>query len=403
MRGLPVQGRSRESIRTLYWALGTRLGSAVTQNLRGDLVAEITDRGLDVNNLDVKPSQTNAGQRPHTDPADIVGLLCINAAQSGGLSRIASTMAIYNAVLEDHPEYLEWLYRGFHHNLRGDASQAAPFGCTPKPIPVYRYYGGKLSCVFNASTIKEAQHRMGERVPESEMRAIDYMVDLARSDEYRLDMEFQPGDLQILNNYTVMHWRTEFQDWPQPERKRLLYRLWLKALDPRYALAHRIPGLAAARAEATPVPAVAEGTRPALCRPRDGRRLHHGLANRQGKDQCGHLWLRPFESPRRRLNPGSDSKWPGGQPACVSRTSPSQSLRARNACCSTRSPWGGPGQARMASVRCRPTRSARVGRPKAACGLRTKACPRRWMKAARAAGSLHQRRDGCGPRFRQRA
>jgi len=233
MRGLPVQGRSRESIRTLYWALGTRLGSAVTQNLRGDLVAEITDRGLDVNNLDVKPSQTNAGQRPHTDPADIVGLLCINAAQSGGLSRIASTMAIYNAVLEDHPEYLEWLYRGFHHNLRGDASQAAPFGCTPKPIPVYRYYGGKLSCVFNASTIKEAQHRMGERVPESEMRAIDYMVDLARSDEYRLDMEFQPGDLQILNNYTVMHWRTEFQDWPQPERKRLLFRLWLKALDPR--------------------------------------------------------------------------------------------------------------------------------------------------------------------------
>ena len=233
LRGLPVQGRSREVVRAMYWGLGTRLGHAVTQNLQGDLVAEITDRGLDVNNLDVKPSQTNAEQRPHTDPADIVGLLCINAAQSGGLSRIASTMAIYNAVLDEHPEYLEWLYRGFHHNLRGDASEAAPFGCTPRPIPVYRYYGGTLSCVFNASTIKEAQRRMGERAPESEMRAIDYMVDLARSDEYRLDMEFEPGDLQILNNYTVMHWRTEFQDWPQPERKRLLYRLWLKALDPR--------------------------------------------------------------------------------------------------------------------------------------------------------------------------
>src|SRR5688572_17345800 len=66
LRGLPVQGRSREVIRMLYWALGTRLGHAVTQNLQGDLVAEITDRGLDVNNLDVKPSQTNAEQRPHT-------------------------------------------------------------------------------------------------------------------------------------------------------------------------------------------------------------------------------------------------------------------------------------------------------------------------------------------------
>jgi len=240
LRGLPVEGRRREAIRMMYWALGTRLGTAVTQNLQGDLVAEITDRGFDVNNLDVKPSQTNAEQRPHTDPADVVALLCINAARSGGLSRIASTMALYNAVLQTHPEYLEWLYRGFHHNLRGDASEAAPFGCTPKPIPVYRYYKGALSCVFNASTIKEAQRRMGALVPDSEMRAIDYMVELARSDEYRLDMEFRPGDLQVLNNYTVLHWRTEFNDWPEPERKRLLYRLWLKAdnlrpVDPEMA------------------------------------------------------------------------------------------------------------------------------------------------------------------------
>jgi len=240
VRGLPVAGRGRELIRAMYWALGTRIGYGVTQNLQGDLLAEITDRGYDVNNLDVKPSQTNAEQRPHTDPADIVALLCVNAARSGGLSRIASTMAIYNAVLENHPEYLEWLHRGFHHNLRGDASAAAPLGCTPKPIPVYRYFKGALSCVFNASTIKEAQRRMGALVPEAEMEAIDYMVGLAKSDEYRLDMDFRPGDLQVVNNYTVMHWRTEFSDWPEPDRKRLLYRLWLKAdnlrpVDPEMA------------------------------------------------------------------------------------------------------------------------------------------------------------------------
>src|SRR3954464_13420572 len=115
LRGMLVKGRSAGLIRAMYWGLGTRLGKAVTQNLQGDLIAEIRDRGKDVNNLDVKPSETNAEQRPHTDPADLVGLLCIRGAQSGGLSRIASTMALYNAVLENHPEYLEWLYRGFHH------------------------------------------------------------------------------------------------------------------------------------------------------------------------------------------------------------------------------------------------------------------------------------------------
>jgi len=233
LRGLPVEGRDRGAVRDMYWELGKRFGTAIPQNLQGDLVNEIKDHGLDVNQLNVKPSQTSAEQRPHTDPADIVTLLCINPAQSGGLSRIASTTAIYNALLEKHPEYLEWLYRGFHHDLRGDASEAAPYGCTPKPIPVYRYYGGRLSCVFNASTIKDAQRRMGALVPEAEMKAIDTMVELARGDELRLDMDFRVGDLQILNNYTVLHWRTGFSDASDPAKRRLLYRLWLNAPDAR--------------------------------------------------------------------------------------------------------------------------------------------------------------------------
>lgn len=233
LRGLPVQGRSMEAIRAMYWRLGERLGTAVVQNLDGDLIAEIRDRGQDVNALNVKPSNTNAEQRPHTDPGDVVTLLCVQKARSGGLSRIASTMAIYNEVLDKHPEYLEWLYRGYFHDLRGDASPEAPYGCTPRPIPVYRWFNGQLSCVFNASTIKDAQRRMGSLVPDAEMEAIDYMVALARSDEFRLDMDFRPGDLQLVNNYTVMHWRTEFQDAAEPEKKRLLLRLWVTAPDAR--------------------------------------------------------------------------------------------------------------------------------------------------------------------------
>ena len=233
LRGLPVQGREMERVRAMYWRLGERLGKAVVQNLDGDLIAEIRDRGQDVNALNVKPSNTNAEQRPHTDPGDIVALLCIRRARAGGLSRIASTMAIYNELLATHPRYLDWLYRGFHHDLRGDATPEAPFGCTPKPIPVYRWYEGRLSCVFNASTIKDAQRRMGSRVPEAEMAAIDAMVELAKSDEFRLDMDFQPGDLQLVNNYTVMHWRTQFEDGEAPEHRRLLLRLWIAAPDIR--------------------------------------------------------------------------------------------------------------------------------------------------------------------------
>ncbi len=233
LRGLPVEGRDLEAVRALYWGIGLRLGVPVTQNLRGDLMAEILDRGLDVNALNVKPSQTNAEQRPHSDPADMVALLCVRRPVSGGLSRIASSLAIYNEILAHHPEYLEVLHRGFHHDLRGDASETSPYGVTPQPIPVYRCRDGVVSSVFNASTIKDAERRMPMRVPADEMAAIDYMVDLAHREDFRLEMDFRPGDMQLLNNYTVLHWRTGFVDGADDAHKRLLLRFWVNVAGSR--------------------------------------------------------------------------------------------------------------------------------------------------------------------------
>lgn len=227
LRGLPVEQRGAQAVKDILWGLGCHWGSAITQNKAGDAIAEITDLGMDATKPGVKPSLTNAEQRPHSDPSDIVALLCVRSAPQGGVSRIASTIAIYNRLLEEMPEQMECLYRGFHHDLRGDATEDAPHGCTPIPIPVYRHFRGVLSCVFNASTVKAAERLRGIPVPAHEMAVLDRMVELAHSDEFRLDMEFQPGDIQLLNNYTTVHWRTGYVDHPEPERKRRLYRLWL--------------------------------------------------------------------------------------------------------------------------------------------------------------------------------
>jgi len=227
LRGLPVARYDDRTVRDIFWGLGCHWGMAVTQNVAGDAIAVITDQGLDANKPGVKPSMTNAEQRPHSDPADVVALLCVRGAAEGGLSRIASSMTIYNRLLGERPEDLDCLYRGFHHDLRGDESAEAPFGCTPVPIPVYRWYGGMLSCVFNASSAKTAEKRMGKPIPEREMAVLEQIVELAQSDELRLDMVFEPGDIQLLNNHTIVHWRTGYKDHSEPERKRRLYRLWL--------------------------------------------------------------------------------------------------------------------------------------------------------------------------------
>ena len=44
-------------------------------------------------------------------------------------------------------------------------------------------------------------------------------------------MHFSPGDIQFLNNYAILHARTEYEDWPEPERWRDLCRLWIVRED----------------------------------------------------------------------------------------------------------------------------------------------------------------------------
>lgn len=239
LRGLPVQRYGRDDLRELYWKLGRLWGMPITQNAKGERIAEITDYGLDADQVGVKPSMTNAEQRPHSDPCDVVALLCVQPAREGGLSRIASSLAIYNRLLEEDPEALESLHRGFHHDLRGDETPEAPFGCTPVPIPVYRWHQGLLSCVFNASSARQAAQRMNRRLPAAELALLDRIVELAHSDELRLDMSFRPGDIQLLNNHTVVHWRTGYNDFDEPERKRRLFRLWInrpgeRPVDPAF-------------------------------------------------------------------------------------------------------------------------------------------------------------------------
>jgi hypothetical protein len=44
-------------------------------------------------------------------------------------------------------------------------------------------------------------------------------------------MDFQVGDIQLINNATILHARTAYEDHVEPERKRHLVRLWLRLRD----------------------------------------------------------------------------------------------------------------------------------------------------------------------------
>ena len=57
--------------------------------------------------------------------------------------------------------------------------------------------------------------------------------DLTNDPSLNMQMEFRRGDMQFLHNHQILHSRTDFEDWPEPERRRHLLRLWLSPKSAR--------------------------------------------------------------------------------------------------------------------------------------------------------------------------
>jgi hypothetical protein len=227
IRGLPVEGRPTADSAAAYWGIGTYLGNARSQNAKGHLLGHVRDLGLATSDPNVRTYQTTERQHFHTDSCDIVGLMCLKTAKAGGLSSIVSSMAIYNTMAARRPHLVRRLFRGFPTDRRGEVPEGKkPFF----EIPVYNDYAGHLSVLYSRPYINSGQRFPdARRLSPGDIEALDMFDALANAAELRLDMELRPGDMQFLHNHTILHDRTAFEDWPEPEKKRHLLRLWLAA------------------------------------------------------------------------------------------------------------------------------------------------------------------------------
>ena len=244
MRGLNVADYALDKLSVLYWGLGTYLGQTISQNSQGDLLGHVKDMEGGKYTQGgyyeegVRGHRTNALLAPHTDSADLVGLMCVRPAKKGGESWIASSMSVYNRIRVTRPELLEPLLNGFHYDLIGKGRTAVEL--SNNRIPVYSWYDGLLSCRFNKQQIELGAQRAQEPLTQAQQEAIDLVENLAVSEDFLLPMTFEPGDIQLLNNHTTMHSRGRFVDWDEEEKRRLLLRLWVnipngRALAPEYA------------------------------------------------------------------------------------------------------------------------------------------------------------------------
>ena len=226
LRGVPVEGRPIDESATLYWGIGAHFGKARSQNAKGHLLGHIYDLGgSSATDPTIRSYATSERQSFHIDRCDVVALLCLRRAKSGGLSAIVSSMTVHNVMAERRPDLLERLYQSFPVDRRGEVPEGkAPF----YEAPVFNEYAGTLSVLYSRLHIGSAQRfPEARRLSPEDYEALDRLAELAGDPELRLDITFMPGDIQFLHNHTILHARTEYEDWPEVERKRHLLRLWL--------------------------------------------------------------------------------------------------------------------------------------------------------------------------------
>lgn len=232
IRGLPIERYTDDEAAIIYYGLGLHMGTPVSQNMKGDMLGDVRNIGA-IDPKQVRVYETNEYLPYHADLSDVVGLLCLRKAKSGGMSSLSSAMTLYNEILEKHPEYLGLLHRLFllEHLNDGDA------GLTP----IFSHHKGKLSARYLRQYIEIAQENAGLPLSDVEVEALDLIDAILVDPDIRLDMLMEPGDIQFANNYTIFHSRSSFEDYDEPERRRHLYRLWLKMPNAR-ELAPDFPG-----------------------------------------------------------------------------------------------------------------------------------------------------------------
>lgn len=227
LRGLPVDRWGDEISRRAYLGLGLHMGSLSSQNAAGDQLGHVRDTGADPDDPAVRLYKTRKAQPFHTDGADVIGLLCLRTAKRGGTSHIASSISVFREIQQRRPDLVPLLFEAFHFDRNEEQAE----GEAPTfQLPICHFDGQRLRTFYVGWYIRDAQrHPSVPRLTPPQRELLDLIDALAADPELRLDMDFQPGDVQLLKNSSILHGRGEYEDWDEPARKRHLLRIWVSA------------------------------------------------------------------------------------------------------------------------------------------------------------------------------
>ena len=229
--GVDASRFAAEDLKLVYWALGNALGEVLPQNIAGDRMCTVADLGYDPGDANVRNSMTSREIGMHTDTVvfadiDIVGLLCVVQADTGGESRLISASTIYERILLEAPSALEQLAHDFPIDRRTEYT--ADLGPTAEaPILVRNDRGVRMQ--YNFKLMVSGAAKTGRTISDAEQQALDTLNGLLSDEHLMVEFRLEPGQMVFLSNHRVLHDRGRWDDDPDPQRKRHLERMWIRA------------------------------------------------------------------------------------------------------------------------------------------------------------------------------
>ena len=235
VRGLP--DGSPQELTAMYWLLGQMLGHPVEQNVQGTILYDVRDTGQDVR-YGARFSVTNAESSFHTDNSfginlvDYIGLLCLNPSKSGGVNQVVSAYAAHHVLLEQHPDVLPVLYEPFHVDRRGGVAVGES---KTIQFPIMAWDGRELTIRYLRYWIEVGHEKAGLPLSDRQRESLDTLDRVLNLPELRAEFALEARDILLVNNRWILHNRTAFEDFEQPEKKRHLVRLWVESNESLFA------------------------------------------------------------------------------------------------------------------------------------------------------------------------
>lgn len=226
LSGLDRDRYTDEQLERIYWGIGTHWGTAAVQSVYGDRMGYVQ---ANENDPYARAYRSSDELTFHCDTQELVGLMCVQKAAEGGISRMVSSLAVHNALLATRPDLLAPLYEGYY--LAPPELQHSARPVTDVKTPIFCYRHGLVSCTYAANFIKRAAELRGEPLPADLAEAMAAFDAIVADPAIQLNTQLEPGEMMFWQNFTNLHARTAFQN--SHERKRKLLRLWLKPHDPR--------------------------------------------------------------------------------------------------------------------------------------------------------------------------